>query len=66
MSALLPLGDKTLTNALVCLEPIKDQHIEPLRVACAEDQDIWDIYPHSMVGEYFDPAIEKLRSSASS
>jgi RimJ/RimL family protein N-acetyltransferase len=30
------------------------EHREPLRAACAEDQDIWDIYPESFLGEEFD------------
>ena len=53
-----------------CLEPeaelacgdvrlalLADHHLEPLRAACAEDPDIWEIYPHSMLGEHFDTAI---------
>jgi RimJ/RimL family protein N-acetyltransferase len=41
----------------VRLIPLSDCHIEPLRAACIEDPDIWQIYPHSMLGEHFDPAI---------
>jgi len=40
------------------LEPLADRHIEPLRAACAEDQEIWDIYPVNMLGENFDKAVE--------
>ncbi len=46
-----------LTSAEVRLIPFADCHIEPLRAACAEDPDIWEIYPHSMLGEHFDTAI---------
>jgi RimJ/RimL family protein N-acetyltransferase len=46
----------------VVLEPFEDRHIEPLRRACAEDQSIWDIYPVSMLGTHFDPALALFRS----
>jgi RimJ/RimL family protein N-acetyltransferase len=46
-----------LGNAQVMLEPLAPQHYEELRLACAEDQEIWDIYPNSMLGEHFDKAI---------
>ena len=46
-----------LSNDLVRLEPLGPEHLEPLRAACAEDQEIWEIYPHSMLGEHFDSAI---------
>jgi RimJ/RimL family protein N-acetyltransferase len=41
----------------VRLTPLADQHLEALRAACAEDPHIWEIYPHSMLGEHFDAAI---------
>jgi len=46
-----------LADADLRLEPFAQAHREPLRAACAEDADIWEIYPHSMLGEHFDPAI---------
>lgn len=46
-----------LTDGEVRLEPLEDRHLDALRAACAEDPDIWEIYPHSMLGEHFDPAI---------
>lgn len=46
-----------LADGEVRLEPLEDRHLEALRAACAEDPDIWEIYPHSMLGEHFDPAI---------
>ena len=48
---------KTLEKGPVRLEPLDDHHIEPLRAACAEDQDIWDIYPVNMLGDNFDKAM---------
>lgn len=42
----------------VRLEPLTEHHIEPLRLACAEDTEIWEIYPLNMLGEDFDTAIK--------
>ena len=47
-----------LEEGQVRLEPLQDHHIEPLRAACAEDQDIWEIYPINMLGDDFDKAIK--------
>ena len=55
----------TLVAGNVRLEPFADCHIEPLRLACAEDRDIWQIYPVNMLGEDFDVAMEQLRQSDS-
>lgn len=46
-----------LVDAPVYLTPLEDLHIEPLRAACAEDSEIWDIYPLSLMGEHFDRSI---------
>jgi RimJ/RimL family protein N-acetyltransferase len=43
----------------VRLEPLTEAHREPLRRACAEDPDIWQIYPMSFFGDGFDPAFDK-------
>ena len=43
----------------VRLEPMEERHREPLRRACAEDPDIWAIYPMRFFGEHFDPAFNK-------
>lgn len=38
---------------------------EPLRAACAEDPDIWDIYPTSFLGNHFDSSfVGALTSTA--
>ena len=42
----------------VALEPLGERHLDGLRAACAEDREIWEIFPHSMLGEHFDAAIE--------
>lgn len=52
-----------LTSAEVRLVPLADYHLEPLRAACAEDPDIWEIYPHSMLGDHFDAAIGSRRAT---
>lgn len=41
----------------VRLAPLAPEHVEPLRAACAEDPEIWDIYPVSMLDEHFDRTI---------
>lgn len=47
----------------VRLVPFDDAHVEPLRLACAEDSEIWEIYPHSLVGEHFAPSLAKRRAA---
>ena len=48
-----------MTDGDLRLEPLAETHREPLRRACAEDPDIWQIYPMCFFGEHFDPAFEK-------
>jgi RimJ/RimL family protein N-acetyltransferase len=42
------------------LQPLTETHREGLRAACAEDEDIWVIYPFSFIGEAFDPRFDWL------
>jgi RimJ/RimL family protein N-acetyltransferase len=44
-----------LTDGEIRLEKLVEDHREPLRAACAEDQEIWTIYPVSYLGKHFDP-----------
>lgn len=46
-----------LAEGDVRLVPFAAAHAEPLRAACGEDADIWEIYPYSMLGDHFDPAL---------
>jgi len=46
-----------LEDGDVRLELLADHHIEPLRMACSRDADIWDIYPVSWAGVHFDEAL---------
>ena len=50
----MQLPSQDLLGRHVRLEPLAERRREPLRLACAADQDIWDIYPWSMLGEHFD------------
>ena len=45
------------------LEPLAEAHREGLRAACAQDSEIWEIYPFCYVGEHFDPQFESLLNS---
>jgi RimJ/RimL family protein N-acetyltransferase len=49
------LGDQAIR-----LELVSEAHREPLRAACAQDQQIWDIYPVSMIDEHFDPVFDAM------
>ena len=51
---------QTLQLDPVRLELFAERHLEPLRAACAEDQEIWDIYPVNMLGDDFDKAMERF------
>jgi RimJ/RimL family protein N-acetyltransferase len=45
------------------LEPLAERHRAALEAACAEDRDIWDIYPVSFDGEHFDRSFDALRAT---
>lgn len=51
---------KTLQLDPVRLELLAERHLEPLRAACAEDEEIWEIYPVNMLGEGFDEAMKRF------
>lgn len=42
------------------LAPIAEPHREGLRAACAEDDEIWEIYPFNYAGADFDVQFERL------
>ncbi len=50
----------SLSDGAVKLIPFDETHIEPLRSACAEDTEIWDVYPLSMLGDHFDRSLAFL------
>ncbi len=45
------------------LEPLREDHREALRAACAQDSAIWEIYPFCYLGEHFDPQFDSLLAS---
>ncbi|WP_336987113.1 GNAT family protein [Altererythrobacter aquiaggeris] len=49
----------------VRLEPLADHHTEPLRAACAEDRDIWEIYPVNMLDDGFDLSMGRFHQLTS-
>ncbi len=52
-----------LTEADVTIEPLAERHLDDLRAACAEDQEIWEIYPVSMLDAHFDEAMKRFHST---
>lgn len=51
----VPLADGDLR-----LEPLGEAHREGLRAACAQDSEIWEIYPFNYAGDAFDPQFDRL------
>ncbi len=59
----MDLRAAVLENPFVRLEPLAETHREPLRAACAADQEIWQaLYPYSMAGAQFDPSWVRIRA----
>jgi RimJ/RimL family protein N-acetyltransferase len=54
----------SLHGGEVRLELFADRHVEPLRAACAEDPDIWEIMPSALFGGHFDAEIAARRKGA--
>ncbi|WP_068072963.1 GNAT family N-acetyltransferase [Novosphingobium lentum] len=42
------------------LEPLAERHREGLRAACAQDAEIWQIYPFTYLGDAFDPQFGRM------
>jgi RimJ/RimL family protein N-acetyltransferase len=56
------LVERILENEHVRLEPLRDQHREPLREAADADQEVWTrIYPFSLAGDQFDPTWARIQ-----
>lgn len=55
----VPLADGELRLVL-----LREDHREALRGACAQDAEIWQLYPFSYWGEAFDPQFDSLLTSA--
>ncbi len=48
---------KDLTGKQLRLVQLNPEHWADLQTACAADPDIWEIYPHSMLGAHFQPSV---------
>ena len=48
----------TLRDDVVHLEPLSEDHREPLRAACAADPAIWQMYLISWFGDHFDATFD--------
>lgn len=51
-----------LKRGRVLLQPLAEHHLAPLKEACAQDTEIWDIYPVNMLGDGFEAAIAAFHS----
>lgn len=60
MADIAALGTE-LADGEVRMALFADRHLEPLRAACAEDPDIWQIMPRSLLGEHSDAEIASRR-----
>jgi RimJ/RimL family protein N-acetyltransferase len=49
-----------MTDGEIRLEPLDESHRAGLKVACAEDLDIWPIYSASYDPDHFDASFERL------
>lgn len=50
--------DAPMGEGEVRIEPAREKHRESLRAACAEDSEIWTIYPASFLDPYFDAGFD--------
>lgn len=55
----MKLEPKTLEGRFVRLEPFAPRHYAALKRACEADTEIWELYPFSMRGDYFDVWAER-------
>jgi RimJ/RimL family protein N-acetyltransferase len=53
-----------MRDAELRIEPAGEEHREPLRAACAEDEAIWDIYPIRFFAEDFDRNFNEMLDSS--
>lgn len=53
-----------LAEGNMAIEPLAERHRDPLRAACAQDTEIWAVYPHNYLGADFDFQFDRLLGSA--
>jgi RimJ/RimL family protein N-acetyltransferase len=58
---LVALGEPMREGEL-SLQPLAEPHREPLRAACAQDEQIWRIYATSFDPDHFDVSFDRLSS----
>jgi RimJ/RimL family protein N-acetyltransferase len=56
--------DAPMTGAACRAELFAEEHREPLKAACSEDPDIWQIYANNFGPDGFDASIDLYRSSS--
>jgi RimJ/RimL family protein N-acetyltransferase len=54
-----------LEDGALRLEPLEEHHREAMRVACAEDEDIWEMYGISYDRDHFDESFSRLLANPS-
>lgn len=52
-----------MRDAVLRIEPAAEGHREALRAACAQDQEIWEIYPICLLGDHFDRNFDEMFES---
>lgn len=50
--------DAPMRDGEIRIEPAREEHREELRLACAEDAEIWTIYPASFLDPHFDAGFD--------
>lgn len=53
-----------MSEAGIALTRFQEADREPLRAACAQDRDVWAIYPYSMIDEHFDSGLDRRLGKA--
>ncbi len=53
---------RPLAEGPVRLELLEERHLVGLRAACAQDRDVWEIYPVNMLDEGFEQAMAEFHS----
>ena len=56
--------DAPMRDGEIRIEPAREEHREDLRLACAEDAEIWTIYPASFLDPHFDAGFDAFFADA--
>ena len=55
-----PMRDEEWSGGLIDLEPLIEDHREPMRAICTPEDPVWPIYPVDLSGAGFDPYFDNL------